>query len=356
MTANNARRVAVAIDIGFGAIKIAYADPDGKRCELTYPSLTIPVSDQQAQRSALTNGNTRIVNVDQSLFLGGLDVYKQSTDPRVLRSLAENFWRTPSYRASLLIALSYVPEDAIDMLAIGLPIDQFKQEKLREDVKNLATGLHVVPDGRTVFVRSTLVLPQGFGAFVAHAKEAGETFKNSQVLILDIGFFTSNLLPTKNGAVVVSLARSVPNAGVEQILQHLVEALRKDYPNLSANDSFLIRLEEAVRSESQSIFLAKTSVELHPYLEAALHEFFTRIDRAISRYLGPIDEYRTILIVGGGAHIAHRYLVAQYPNQDVITPDSPEMMNARGYLLAATRELQKSIPAEASTELQPHET
>ena len=110
------------------------------------------------------------------------------------RSLHADYAATPAYRALVKAALVLAGRPVVERLVTGLPVDQARDPRRREALRDALIGRHVTERG-TVEVGEVRVVPQPVGAFVdlLWSDLDGETLariEEGTVLVLDAGYYS----------------------------------------------------------------------------------------------------------------------------------------------------------------------
>ena len=122
----------VGQDIGYSNLKIAFGTSDGEMTTVIRPAGAAPKEHFGSRFDGKKQDDFLHVNVDGQDFVAGV-----STDRAEMweRSLHADYAKTDSYKALFHAGLLLTGQKEIDLLVTGLPVSQFQDEALREDLR-----------------------------------------------------------------------------------------------------------------------------------------------------------------------------------------------------------------------------
>src|SRR5690606_22218404 len=122
------------------------------------------------------------------------------------------------YKALFYAALSEVGAPQIDSLVTGLPVDHFRDTRVRDSLLKLMQGRHYIRKDVVVDVKKVQIIPQPAGAFGAYSLDAmqggAEVALDSYiaVLVVDPGHFSLEWV-IYNGGFKLGSSGSTSEAG-----------------------------------------------------------------------------------------------------------------------------------------------
>lgn len=313
-----------SIDIGFGFTKYNKM-VDG---ELVYDSFIslAPRSSKIESLDMLNDRETVVVNIDGSEYEVGPDSYLlESVDST--RTLNEQYINTTQYKALFYGALTYINEEVIDLLIVGLPVSNFKtqNQKLQESMK----GLHKINNEKTVEVKNVLVVMQPMGAlkYCLVDEELAKLdldLKDSNNLIIDPGFFTFDFVMA-SGSKMIEKKSDSPAGGVNRVLTAIAESITnkigKKYENYNAIDKGLRKRKLKIAGKDED--LLEHIKNTRSIIESPIIH--------MKNIVGDGADIDNILLVGGGASIFEKTIKEYYPDHKIIKLADSNLVNVKGY-------------------------
>ncbi|MGR5096128.1 hypothetical protein ACPV5O_20760 [Vibrio maritimus] len=212
-----------AIDIGFGTCAVTTNLHHRVPFYIDYPSrivrinkLTHSSTDAAMWKGKSTSEASVIVHVNGTDYEVGPNVSSQAADG--VRALHSDFVSSERYLALYKGALGLQPNDCLDFLVVGLPLDALIKAK---EVRDLMSGVHFI-GSRKINVKHVKVFAQPLGALLWHAKKTADKenpredimhFLNGvpKRAVLDQGYGTFDCL------TVSGLVPDKPQSGAAQI-------------------------------------------------------------------------------------------------------------------------------------------
>ena len=161
----------VGQDIGYSNLKIAFGTSDGEMTTVIRPAGAAPKEHFGSRFDGKKQDDFLHVNVDGQDFVAGV-----STDRAEMweRSLHADYAKTDSYKALFHAGLLLTGQKEIDLLVTGLPVSQFQDEALREDLRKRFTGEHKITAKRTVNVKDVMVVAQPIGGLLDYVNQVDD--------------------------------------------------------------------------------------------------------------------------------------------------------------------------------------
>lgn len=325
--------ITVGLDIGYSATKVVFG---GHRSQM----LILPnvAARPDAFTRSLQSGNVSASGVE--VLLDG-ERWIAGADPADVKAgwqpvIDESYPSTPEYLAMAYAALSKVGSPVVDVLTVGLPVNQYKVPAQRQALKDRLEGLHVINDDRSVNVRQVLVVPQPAGAYTDLVAELNGSQKISgldSVLVVDPGHFSFDWCLVQGGFNEDASGNTVL-AG-EAILQET----RRQIDEATGRKVSLVKLSEAIRAGEDRVVVAGESLEIRPYLEEAARTIADVAFREIRRTVRDVQTTRPVeyvFLAGGCAELVQAAVQREFRDAKVYSSSRPVMANARGFWLLAT--------------------
>ena len=322
----------VGLDIGYSNLKIAFGTSDGEMTTVIRPAGAAPKEHFGSRFDGKKQDDFLHVNVDGQEFVAGV-----STDRAEMweRSLHADYAKTDSYKALFHAGLLLTGQKEIDLLVTGLPVSQFQDEALREDLRKRFTGEHKITAKRTVNVKDVMVVAQPIGGLLDYVNQVDDGPEEDRItdehriLVVDPGFYSLDWVLVSNGQLQrQSSGTSLKASSV--LLEQAGILIAEDHGAKPSVET----LENALRTGKQSILLMGERVELAPYLTKASESLATVTSTSIQKALRVESMSPDIVVlVGGGSKFFHKTIQDAFPRLKVVCPENPVLSNARGFWL-----------------------
>ena len=207
---------------------------------------------------------------------------------------------------------------------------QWIDARNRTNLATSLTGSHLLIPGKKVTVSKVDVIPQPLGAYLDMYWQQGSeanVLSEGRVLVIDPGFYSVDWVIIDGGALRQSASGSSLDA--MSVLLHETSRLIAESHDGTVN---IDRLEEALRTGRNRVFLFGTEIELTPYLVTASstvgRQALEALQQSIRREMGSVD---IVILAGGGAAIYKECVSEEFPKSKVLMNSDPELANARGF-------------------------
>lgn len=215
----------------------------------------------------------------------------------------------------LYAAISKSTQDNINQVVLGLPIQQYKnnKDKMIELITNNRCG---TVDNRKIFISDVTVAPEGASAYYAIPKDIRENIGKKQLIIIDIGGRTTDIVIFKDKVIID--VKTIP-VGVLNIYQELI-----DYVNSKYTESLVLEDGETILKEG--LFLGGEKRDMgfvKPILQNNFNTIFKELQLKYNLNLG------YIYLTGGGSSILK--LAFQNRLNNLIVSTNPIFDNAIGF-------------------------
>ena len=348
-----------AIDVGFGLVKLSLrgVNGDGTRF-MHFPSMAIP-ADASAMRSLGTRRrDTFDVPVNGANYEVGRNVELAQSGGNFGRDVTDEFYRGAIYEALTKGALRYMAEagDArIDVLVLGLPVNQYNDSKRRDYLRSRFQGAVEIGDGKTVMVEKVMVQAQPVGGYAAiddHLSELnavisrtagalqpltdGEMLDELAVLMIDPGEHTLDWLLIQQGTINPRASGAASDAGRHRVVRAVQESLSASVGR-PLGPAVMPRINDALRSHGP-VKLAGVAHDLGQFAPVVMSVVEDSVNRMIDGLRDAHEIVDLMVLVGGHPEHYRDVLVKRFPAIPVfVMPNSMEA-NVRGFQMIGEAE------------------
>jgi plasmid segregation protein ParM len=315
----------LGLDIGYSNLKTARGEIGAGPFTTMVPSGAAP--EERLPHGIHVSDQGKQIYVDNEIWRVGLghgrfDLWQ--------RSLHGNYTETKTYRALFYAALSECAEKKVDRLVTGLPVKQWIDSKNREALTKSLIGSHLISPGKKVIVSKVDVVPQPLGAYLDMYWQQGneaDVLSEGRVLVIDPGFYSVDWVILDGGALRQSASGSSLDA-MSVLLQETSRLIAESHEGTVNID----RLEEALRTRRNRVFLFGNEIDLSPYLAKASltvgRQALEALQQSIRREVGSVD---IVILAGGGAMAYQQCVREEFSRSKVLMNSNPELANARGF-------------------------
>jgi plasmid segregation protein ParM len=331
--------IARAIDVGYGNTKFTTANrKQDYGCEF-FPSIA-PTSTNEVTIAGGMMSNSEFVNVevDGKYYAVGKEAHYQASTGTT-RILDQGFALTNDYLALVRGALHYMALPKIDMLVLGLPMNTYKDQNLRDALRARMIGGHTVPNPNlrknkfapalfSVEVSAVRILPQPVGAFFNYCIPRGVYQEmNAQTnLVIDVGHGTFDWFVAK-GNKPINARCDAYFGGVSQIVRAVADALS---PNAKTNLFIMENIDTAIRTGNPLSFKGE-KINVREKFKAVIDDTVRKAVSAMMASTGSLDDVDNIFVTGGGASIYRDLIQQALPDRKLIIDEDPIYSNVRGF-------------------------
>lgn len=317
------------LDIGYQITKMMRKK--NKKWELfSMPSIAPIYSGIDMSGGLLDKRDTEIVDVDNMLYEVGPDANDlQSTD--TVKALDANYISSDAYKAIFYGALVYLGEDKIDLLVVGLPVNNLTKQA---ELKSLMEGKHKISDTKTIEVKEALVVPQPLGGLYAALNsndEDLEDLKSEYNLIIDPGSVTFDFLFTHGKKAIENRSDAYPG-GMIKVLKAIAKSIQEKYSKPYNN---LTAIERALQKGGDKRFVKlpwkKEKEDLLDHIKntkSVLESSVTTMKNKVGD--GSEQQIDNIILVGGGASIFKKQIQHQYEHFEIKILDTANFSKLEG--------------------------
>ncbi|SMC28841.1 StbA protein, partial [Desulfacinum hydrothermale DSM 13146] len=308
----------IGIDLGYGWTKVAYGMPDDtsnllRASQIKFPTAIAPILDKCLHSSNM--GTTdRVVTYQNQAYQYG---HNALASPNCLHG-ADLEWMLafgPVLFAGAIDLVSPANPSGHNV-AVGLPPADYTQ--YREQLVDAFSQFHA--NGRE-YHNNVEVYPQ---AVVALGEWRARGNSTDDLLIVDIGYNTVDVVPVANGQVQGDAAGTIDRMGIGRVYQDARSALRKTY-GVVLNDAKVDRVFATGKVVVNGAYHDASDI-----VRDTLHVYRTVLTNALmSRWGQHIRSTENMLYIGGGASFLVQFAGRELANWEIQTLPEPEFANAR---------------------------
>ncbi|MES2889287.1 MAG: hypothetical protein V4739_14935 [Pseudomonadota bacterium] len=339
-----------AIDVGFGLVKLSVREGDGVAV-IKFPSMAIP-ADASAVRSLGTRRrDTFDVPVNGALYEVGRDVGLAQAGGSFGRDVTDEFYRGTIYEALTKGALRYMAEagDAhIDVLVLGLPVNQYNDAKRRDYLCAHYQGDIDVGGGKSVSIGKVIVQAQPMGGYAAiddhldalnaviaqtggglQPLASGDELDDLSVLMVDPGEHTLDWLLIQQGSINPRASGAASDAGRHRIVRAVQDALAADIGR-PLGPAVAPRINEALRKHTP-VKLAGVVHDLSGYEPVIMSVVEDSVNRMVDGLRDAHEIIDLMVLVGGHPERYRDVLAKRFGAIPVFVMPESMAANVRGF-------------------------
>jgi plasmid segregation protein ParM len=249
----------------------------------------------------------------------------------------------------------------IDILVMGLPVNQYLDEARRTYLATKYKGELDVGGGKTVIVRDVLVQPQPMGGFIelgTHMEglndailrsngalqplDSTEQLHDLSILMVDPGEHTLDWLLIQEGLPHTKASGAASDAGRHRVVRAVLEALQAKVGR-PLPPATLPRINEALRT-GKPLKLAGEAHDLREFEGVIRSAVEDPINRLVEGMRGMHEVIDIIALVGGHPERYRDVLADRFPAIPVYVVEESVLANVRGFQLIGQAQL---LAAEA---------
>lgn len=339
-----------AIDVGFGLVKLTVREGDGTSV-INFPSMAIPADASAVRTLGTRRRDTFDVPVHGALYEVGRDVGLAQAGGSFGRDVTDEFYRGTIYEALTKGALRYMAEAGdtrIDVLVLGLPVNQYNDAKRRDYLRSQYEGDIDVGDGKTVHVAKVIVQAQPMGGYAAlddHLDalndvirktggalaplDNGEALDDLSVLMVDPGEHTLDWLLIQQGSINPRSSGAASDAGRHRVVRAVQESLAAEIGR-PLGPAVMPRINDALRKHTK-VKLAGVAHDLERYEPVVMSVIEDSINRMVDGLRDAHEIIDLMVLVGGHPDRYRDVLVKRFPAIPVFVMPEPIAANVRGF-------------------------
>ncbi|MGA3206935.1 MAG: ParM/StbA family protein [Syntrophales bacterium] len=300
----------IGIDIGFGYTKTY----DGEKIA-SFPTLV-----KRAADSSGFGNRMAFVTVDNERFYVGDDAKGTAKwyEPRTADFVGSSEWIALFAQALKVSNFGSLYKNA---LVLGLPASQYHKQKTEELIYGLRNRYIHTPGINRIDLKDTHVsiIPQGLGIFLKYIFDEGIDYAPLTIAIIDIGFYTIDLVTVYQGQYLNDEAHSHP-LGISKVLDKIKKAVNAEHRRYLSNHDAV----EFIKKRSLTTLGRSYKIE---NLDDMIAEYSAEVAHVIDNYMER-HEFDIGIAGGGGIYVLQDVLKLKKALEIV---DQPAESNAIGY-------------------------
>jgi plasmid segregation protein ParM len=339
-----------AIDVGFGLVKLTVGEGDGVSI-VHFPSMAIPADASAVRTLGTRRRDTFDVPVGGALYEVGRDVGLAQAGGSFGRDVTDEFYRGNIYEALTKGALRYMVEAGdtrIDLLVLGLPVNQYNDAKRRDYLRTHYEGDIDVGNDKTVSVGKVIVQAQPMGGYAAigdHLEElnnvitqtggALEPLANAEdlddlsVLMVDPGEHTLDWLLIQQGSINPRASGAASDAGRHRVVRAVQESLAADIGR-PLGPAVMPRINDSLRT-GKPVKLAGVAHDLQRFEPVVMSVIEDSVNRMVDGLRDAHEIIDLVVLVGGHPERYRDVLVKRFPAIPVFVMPESMAANVRGF-------------------------
>jgi hypothetical protein len=309
----------VAIDVGYGHVKLATLSEDGETLNLIqFPSAILP--KYLFQVGVWRPKPLRLVETacDGNYWFTGEDIFEAQDSGIETPAMSKYFCTSELYKKLVQAALTRQSQDVIDTLVLSLPLITYYD--FSPLLKSRFVGEIQISDDRRVFVRSVEVRPQGVSA----AQATVDTSENPNVVGFDFGCFSLDIFELANGEFINDRCESKA-IGMNSIVTEIVSSLSLS-STVSPLDEDTVNKIRKILVTGESGYLGTKLMTFEQLLRLSTY----RLNDLKALLETKCREGVTIIPVGGGSRIVE--FAIRHRASQILRIDNPSMANVIGMI------------------------
>ncbi|MCO4319916.1 hypothetical protein [Aliidiomarina quisquiliarum] len=345
-----------AVEVGFGnTAVITGVRDDGSPRVLCFPSTVAKVDRNKSDLSAgLSSRNTKRVVVNNSEYEVGPEAHLATSSTSVSNRNAEYIYST-DYQALLQGAMSYIDEDVIDLMVVGLPVNNWSKA---EDLKKLVIGTHEI-DGRKMTVKRCWCIPQPLGGLLYHGarltKDEFNELSQSNVVSVDPGMLTFDWLVSR-GLKLNNARSGAVDLGMSNVLKRLSEEVEAVFRigriPVELIDSAFWRHKNKLKLAGRTYPFpvckkddteAGIEFDFSPIIERETESAVTEM----VNHVGSGADVELFILMGGAAEVFKGAIQRAYPNHKILLLENHLTAVCEGMFFGGIQYLKQVLAAEA---------
>ncbi len=353
-----------AIDVGFGLVKLSVRKAGGIDF-INFPSMAIPADASAVRTLGTRKRDTFDVPVGDASYEVGRDVGLAMAGGSFGRDVTDEFYRGAIYEALTKGALRYMLEagdSVIDVLVLGLPVNQYNDSKRRDYLRSHYQGEIAVGDGKTVTVRKVLVQAQPMGGYAAlddhldalndviaktpgalKPLASGEALDDLSVLMIDPGEHTLDWLLIQQGSINPRSSGAASDAGRHRVVRSVLESLVAEVGR-PLGPAVMPRINEALRSNNP-VKLAGVAHDLQHFEPVIMTVVEDCINRMVDGLRDAHEIVDLMVLVGGHPERYRDVLAKRFPAIPVFIMPEPMAANVRGFQMIGEAVAEEPAPS-----------
>ena len=360
-TSKDRQSIALAIDIGYGQVKLSYLDERGEITYMSFPSIAVPADPSLMRGLARSRNTFDVPTTGGGVYEVGIDITLAQTGNDFGREITDHWVASPIYEALMKGALRYQDQERIDMLYLGLPVSHYKVLDRQVNLAAMYQNREIdLGDGKIVSIGEVRIIPQPYGGYLELADhidilnkviESGngqyslpalqgpEELAELTMLVVDPGENTLDWLLVVKGIMNTRASDATSDAGRHRVVRAAAESLQAKLgtPVSKANWP---RINDALRSDWK-IKISGKIYDLREFEKDIRAVIKDPINRMIEGLKGLEDQLDVIGVVGGHPEFYCDELKRIFPHIPIYVSEGSIYANLRGFQALADEALRR---------------
>jgi len=316
--ADLADKIIMGVDIGYGYTKMWHSTP----MDTTGRAVVFPTAvSAKVTEQAFSPVNRTVIDIDGDTFICGDSAILEGRGG-LIKATSDGFVGSAAYCA--VLAQCCIMAGKADVLVMGLPPGMYGRKFADETIGRLREKKMCITQGAT---RTDIQLPgiiqyipQGSGIFFDHIRNGHDGDYDRNVVVVDIGTYTMDMVFFVEGRYVDHSAHSLP-LGVHEIYQRIKDEFYQQHQAWLKSDKAVERL-----LYDGTVTIAGVSYELPT--DSITTAYNAQIASNIEEYVSNLPVEADIIVGGGGGM---KFLMKDTLKYPITIVSMSHMSNARGY-------------------------
>jgi len=324
----------VGMDIGYSNVKCAVGDGTLPRI-LIFPAGAGPV-EAYSEDVGVGAGHDRtgdVIEIDGRHYVAGVE-------PCALRSKRNRHRDYPlseEYLALYRCALLKLQATEINVLVTGVPVDQYTDKKLCEQIVSRLSGTQQITENIAVNVHDVAVTAQPVGSFADASFQLStdsdrQIVQEGRVLVLDPGSQTLDWAAFDQGRLIRTASGSSYLA-MGQMLELAAKSIETELGDRVKPE----RIEQALRRGTDTVLFHGEHLDYSRFIKSALQSIHRDIvTELLNSKTLEREQFDLVIVTGGGANYYRQIAAEAFRGSRIEVLPHPVAGNVRGYWLLAT--------------------
>jgi plasmid segregation protein ParM len=325
-----------ALELGFGTSSLTKSVENGIPEIVTFFSLVAQVDPSMSGLNAgMNKRDTVTIEIAGAHYEVGPDA-GLAAGKKTSRVLNSSYVNSAQYQALLFGSLVMMGEKVIDMLVLGLPVENWSR---REELKLLVVGKHTI-NGQDYTVNDVWIIVQPMGGLFAHSNTIGQEAYNElrqmNILSVDPGYGTFDFCMSFGLKLNESLSGGSSDHGMSAVLESVSQRLTLAFGGMS--DIPIERIDEAFWKNKNFIRIAgrkypfpicsgkdmdDNEVDIHFNVKNSISDVTRSAITKLVNKVGNGGDVDVILLMGGSWEVYLPALKEAYPAHNIIILKEP---------------------------------
>lgn len=323
------KKFVFGLDVGYSNVKMVYGYVGDTPVVDVRPAQAAPLNMVKGEEEPLPG--ECLVYIDGAPWLTFISPDRVAAK----RELHADYTSSEAYKALFLGALTVACQngEAIDVLVTGLPVNQYLDKEHVESLTGILSGRHKVAPESTYEVRKVVVLAQPVGTMfdIYSVHEDAELFSETNVLVLDPGFFSVDWVLFQSG----SLHKESSGTALEAMSTMVTQINSEIQAAYGGQGPGLAKIEAILQAGKDYFVIHGRREPIAKYIEQAAAKVAPEALKSMKQQLRYVrgQSIDFILLGGGGSNFYKQAAMEIFPEARLIAPENAVVSNARGFWL-----------------------